>query len=100
MANQLTLLPLTSSRKKKTPNKTALLGICVFLVPESPRWLAEHNKVDQATKVLLRLRGSKSIEEDPEITEEVRAYEETAEHNAKSISKKDTNSNGKLIASS
>ncbi|KAF4661051.1 hypothetical protein FOL47_006864 [Perkinsus chesapeaki] len=65
---------------------SALLGICVFLVPESPRWLAEHNKLDQATKVLLRLRGSKSVEEDPEITEEVRAYEEAAERESKNAS--------------
>ncbi|EER19575.1 myo-inositol transporter, putative [Perkinsus marinus ATCC 50983] len=62
---------------------SALLGICVFFVPESPRWLAEHNRVDAAKRVLLRLRGSKTVEEDPEIVEEVKAYEAEAENDAK-----------------
>ncbi|KAF4661053.1 hypothetical protein FOL47_006866 [Perkinsus chesapeaki] len=62
---------------------SALLGICVFFVPESPRWLAEHNRADAATRVLLRLRGSKTVDEDPEIMEEVKAYEAEAEENAK-----------------
>ncbi|KAF4724812.1 hypothetical protein FOZ62_019694, partial [Perkinsus olseni] len=53
---------------------SALLGICMFFVPESPRWLAEHNRADAARRVLLRLRGSKTVEEDPEIMAEVKAY--------------------------
>ncbi|KAF4695268.1 hypothetical protein FOZ63_026819 [Perkinsus olseni] len=67
---------------------SALLGICMFFVPESPRWLAEHNRAEAAKKVLLRLRGSKSVEDDPEIMEEVKAYEVSAANNEKNA--KDT----------
>ncbi|EER19760.1 hexose transporter, putative [Perkinsus marinus ATCC 50983] len=62
---------------------SALLGICMFFVPESPRWLAQHSRADDAKMVLLRLRGYESVEEDPEIMEEVKAYEILAAHNAK-----------------
>ncbi|KAF4695269.1 hypothetical protein FOZ60_005136 [Perkinsus olseni] len=58
---------------------STLLGICVLFVPESPRWLAQHSKVEHATRVLLRLHGSKSAAQDPEIMEEMKAYKETAE---------------------
>ncbi|EER07295.1 hexose transporter, putative [Perkinsus marinus ATCC 50983] len=66
---------------------SALLGICMFFVPESPRWLAQHSRADDAKMVLLRLRGSTSVEEDPEIMEEVKAYEISTAHNAKNTSK-------------
>ncbi|KAF4695266.1 hypothetical protein FOZ60_005133 [Perkinsus olseni] len=56
---------------------SGLLGILVFLVPESPRWLAEHRGLDAAKKVLLRLHGTD--ENDPDVVEELRAYEATVE---------------------
>mmetsp|Transcript_10447 Transcript_10447/g.8703 ORF Transcript_10447/g.8703 Transcript_10447/m.8703 type:complete len:118 (+) Transcript_10447:74-427(+) len=36
---------------------SGLLGLLVFFVPESPRWLAEHKGLEAAKKVLLRLHG-------------------------------------------
>ncbi|KAF4678196.1 hypothetical protein FOL47_003258 [Perkinsus chesapeaki] len=35
----------------------ALLGICMFFAPESPRWLAEKSRTEEAKVVLKRLRG-------------------------------------------
>ncbi|KAF4653023.1 hypothetical protein FOZ61_009260 [Perkinsus olseni] len=56
---------------------SGLLGILVFLVPESPRWLAEHRGLDAAKKVLLRLHGTD--ENDPDVVDELKAYEVTVE---------------------
>src|SRR5262249_50827473 len=38
-----------------------LLGIGMFFLPESPRWLVKQNLMDQAVKNLERLRNSKNI---------------------------------------
>ncbi|KAF4661056.1 hypothetical protein FOL47_006869, partial [Perkinsus chesapeaki] len=43
----------------------------------SPRWLAEHRGLDAAKKVLLRLHGTD--ENDPDVVEELKAYEVTVE---------------------
>ena len=40
----------------------AILGLGMVRMPESPRWLAEHNQPDLARMVLARIRGGKSIE--------------------------------------
>ncbi len=40
----------------------AILGLGMIRMPESPRWLAEHNRSDLAREVLTRIRGGKSIE--------------------------------------
>ncbi|KAI5452213.1 hypothetical protein NCC49_001148 [Naganishia albida] len=34
-----------------------VLGVGIMLVPESPRWLLEHNKEEEALKALARVRG-------------------------------------------
>ncbi|EER07301.1 glucose transport protein, putative [Perkinsus marinus ATCC 50983] len=56
---------------------SGLLGIFVFLVPESPRWLAEHRGLDAAKKVLLRLHGTD--EDDEDVVDELKAYQITVE---------------------
>ncbi|PLB53392.1 general substrate transporter [Aspergillus steynii IBT 23096] len=48
-----------------------LLGL--FLVPESPTWLAEHQKVDKARQVLQRIRGKYA-----DIDEEIEGWRNTA----------------------
>lgn len=48
-----------------------LLGLC--LVPESPTWLAEHQKADKAKRVLQRIRGK-----DADIDEEIEAWRVSA----------------------
>ncbi|CRG86165.1 putative metabolite transport protein YBR241C [Talaromyces islandicus] len=54
----------------------AALGIAEFfgllLVPESPVWLAEHQRTNQALQVLQRIRGKEA-----DIEEEVRAWKAT-----------------------
>jgi sugar porter (SP) family MFS transporter len=35
-----------------------IICLCVFFLPESPRWLYTNNKQDQATEVLTRLHGN------------------------------------------
>ncbi|KAF4661055.1 hypothetical protein FOL47_006868 [Perkinsus chesapeaki] len=56
---------------------SGLLGLLVFFVPESPRWLAEHKGLEAAKKVLLRLHGTD--ENDPDVAVELKAYEVTVE---------------------
>ncbi|KAF4700536.1 hypothetical protein FOZ62_022561, partial [Perkinsus olseni] len=56
---------------------SGLLGVLVFFVPESPRWLAEHRGLDAAKKVLLRLHGTD--ENDADVAVELKAYEVTVE---------------------
>ncbi|KAH8432067.1 putative MFS glucose transporter [Aspergillus melleus] len=48
-----------------------LLGL--FLVPESPTWLAEHQRVDRARQVLQRIRGK-----DADIVEEIEGWRSSA----------------------
>ena len=43
--------------------------IGMFLVPESPKWLAEHNNPQQAREVLRKIRGRKA-----DLDEEVRCW--------------------------
>lgn len=40
----------------------AILGLGMVRMPESPRWLAEHNQSELAHGVLARIRGGKNIE--------------------------------------
>jgi MFS transporter, SP family, galactose:H+ symporter len=40
----------------------AILGLGMIRMPESPRWLAEHNKSELAREVLTRIRGGKNID--------------------------------------
>jgi sugar porter (SP) family MFS transporter len=40
----------------------AALGLGMIRMPESPRWLAEHDEADQARKVLARIRGGRNID--------------------------------------
>jgi len=40
----------------------AVLGLGMVRMPESPRWLAEHNEPDEARKVLARIRGGRNID--------------------------------------
>lgn len=44
-----------------------LLGL--FMVPESPKWLAEHNKPQKAREILRKMRGRKA-----DLDEEVKAW--------------------------
>lgn len=45
-----------------------------LFLPESPRWLVEKVRIDQATQVLIRIRGTTDVKE--EIEEIVKAIEE------------------------
>ena len=44
-------------------------GLGLFLVPESPKWLAEHNHPQLARKILRRIRGHRA-----DLDEEVKAW--------------------------
>ena len=41
---------------------SALFFVCVFLVPESPRWLIAHGRIDEAKKVLGRISATDQID--------------------------------------
>lgn len=46
------------------PSAIMLFGL--FFMPESPRWLASEGRIDQARKVLKRIRDSDDVEEEIE----------------------------------
>jgi SP family galactose:H+ symporter-like MFS transporter len=52
----------------------ALFFLGVFALPESPRWLMMRGRKDQATKVLIKLRGNPEVvrREEEEIAEQLR----------------------------
>ncbi|KAF4694226.1 hypothetical protein FOZ60_008708 [Perkinsus olseni] len=52
---------------------SALLGICMFFAPESPRWLASKSRDEAAKAVLLRLRGVDDTH--PEVKAELAALD-------------------------
>jgi SP family sugar porter-like MFS transporter len=41
---------------------SVLFLVCMFLVPESPRWLAKNGQVERARQVLARIRGAAEAE--------------------------------------
>lgn len=47
-----------------------LILICLPFLPESPRWLVQHGRVDEATDVFARLAGKESNISDPAIMAE------------------------------
>ena len=50
-----------------------VMCLAVLFVPETPRWLAAHGKIDQAKKVLANLRGGELTVEEVESLEKVAA---------------------------
>jgi sugar porter (SP) family MFS transporter len=44
----------------------AILGIGMYFLPETPRWLVEHGRTDEAREVLSRIRGHEDIDEEIE----------------------------------
>lgn len=45
---------------------SALLGVGMALLPESPRWLLSHGRLDQGRAVLRRVRGTAAVENEAE----------------------------------
>ncbi|HEX3804282.1 MAG TPA: sugar porter family MFS transporter [Solirubrobacteraceae bacterium] len=48
-----------------------ILAISMLFVPETPRWLVEHGRVDEARKFLSRTRGADDVEEELKEIQEV-----------------------------
>lgn len=47
-----------------------VLGVAMYLLPETPRWLVDHDRHDEAREVLSRLRHEDSFEEEIQEIEE------------------------------
>ncbi|RRJ28938.1 sugar porter family MFS transporter [Halocatena pleomorpha] len=54
----------------------AILGLGVYFVPESPRWLVEHGEEDTARSVLSRIRAKDEVDDEIERIREVSEIEE------------------------
>ncbi|UPM42347.1 sugar porter family MFS transporter [Halocatena salina] len=54
----------------------AVLGLGVYYIPESPRWLVEHGEIDTARSVLTRIRAKDEVDEEIERISEVSEIEE------------------------
>ena len=48
-----------------------ILGVTMFFLPESPRWLVEHDRHDEARDVLSRIRNEADFESEIERMEEI-----------------------------
>ncbi|EER08990.1 hexose transporter, putative [Perkinsus marinus ATCC 50983] len=68
----------------------ALLGICMFFAPESPRWLAEKSRIEEAKGIVIKLRGGDA--EDPVVKAELMALEAIK-------SKRDSEEKGSVMTS-
>ena len=55
----------------------AVLFIGVFFLPESPRWLVQHDKEDQASAILRRLRGVTDVDVEFTQIKQTVEYEES-----------------------
>jgi sugar porter (SP) family MFS transporter len=53
-----------------------ILGIGMFMLPESPRWLFEHGRIDKARAVLSRSRSPEEIDQELREMEEIKRQEQ------------------------
>src|SRR5215208_1941960 len=53
-----------------------ILGIGMFMLPESPRWLFEHGQLEKARAVLGRSRSPEEIDQEFQEMEEIKALEQ------------------------